>query len=153
MFIDSETDPHIHTHPSTCSLSETHSRVQLRPSDSASIHIRSATRIRTTLNTKQMQSGTKPTLKELDAKLEPLHQKWLKKFTCIYGPLPSKLPPLQAINHTIQLINPDAQYSSRPPRCSVALLPLLCEKTQCYIQAGWWKPTHGKNCSPYRGAR
>ena len=97
---------------------------------------------------KQMQSGTRPTLEELNAKLEPLCQKWLKEFACIYGPPPSKLPPLRAINHTIQLINPDAPYSLRPPQCSVALFPLLCEKTQCYIQAGLWKPTHGKNTVP-----
>ena len=97
---------------------------------------------------KQMQSGTKPTLKELNAKLEPLCQKWLKEFACICGPPPSKLPPLWAVNHTIQLINSDAQYSLRPPQCSVVVFPLLCEKTQCYIQAGWWKPTHGKNAVP-----
>ena len=54
MFINSETDPCIHTHPSMCSPSETHSRVQLRPSDSTSVRIRSAARIRTALNSINM---------------------------------------------------------------------------------------------------
>ena len=55
MFIDSETDPRIHTHPSAYSPSENDSHVRLRPSDfalsdSASVRVRSAARIRTTLN-------------------------------------------------------------------------------------------------------
>ena len=62
MFIDSETDPRIHTHPSACSPSENHSRVRLRPSDSAlsdsaSVRVRSAVRIRTALNNLQLHSN------------------------------------------------------------------------------------------------
>lgn len=49
-----------------------------------------------------------------------------------HGHPPLRPPPLRAVNHSI-LINPDVQYSSRPPRCSAALFPLLREKTQCYI--------------------
>ena len=85
---------------------------------------------------------------KFDKELEPLRQKWIKRFECIYGPPLQGLPPLQAINHTIQLINPDAQHMLRPPRCSAALFPLLREKTQHYVQAGWWEPAHGKNTLP-----
>ena len=30
----------------------------------------------------------------------------------------------------------------------MALFPLLREKTQRYVQAGWWEPAHGKNTLP-----
>jgi hypothetical protein len=66
----------------------------------------------------------------------------------MYGPPLPRLPPLRAINHTIPLINPDAQYSLRPPQCLAALFPQLHNKTQCHVQAGWWEPTHGKNTLP-----
>src|SRR5271170_3518325 len=65
-----------------------------------------------------------------------------------YTDHPPRLPPLRAVNHTIPLVNPDVPYSSRPPRCSAALFPLLREKTQHYVQAGWWEPAHGKNAAP-----
>jgi hypothetical protein len=29
-----------------------------------------------------------------------------------------------------------------------ALFPQLHDKTQCYVQAGWWEPAHGKNALP-----
>ena len=85
---------------------------------------------------------------KLDRELEPLRQKWIKKFACVFGPPPPELPPLRAVNHSIPLINPDAQYASRPPRCSAALFPQLREKTQRYVDAGWWKPAHGRNAVP-----
>ena len=85
---------------------------------------------------------------KLEAELAPLRKKWYKRFEPIFGPPPAKLPPLREVNHTIPLINPDAQYSSRPSRCSAALFPLLREKTERYVKAGWWKPAHGKNAAP-----
>ena len=55
------------------------------------------------------------------------------------------------------LINPDARYSVRPPQCSAVLFPLLREKMQRYINAGWWTLSHGRNailllCIPKAGA-
>jgi hypothetical protein len=96
----------------------------------------------------QIPSGVKPTFEELNAELEPFRQKWIKEFSSMYGPPPPRLLPLRAVNHTIPLINPDVQYSSRPPRCLVALFPQLREKTQQYVNAGWWEPAHGKNALP-----
>jgi len=55
-----------------------------------------------------LKSGKDPTFDELNAKFEPLHQKWIEKFKGIYGPPPSELPPLWAVNHTIPLIDPKA---------------------------------------------
>ena len=75
-------------------------------------------------------------------------QEWLKKFARTFGPPPPDLLPLHEVNHYIMLINPDTRYSVRPPRCSAALFPLLCEKTQRYINAGWWTLSHGRNAIP-----
>ena len=85
---------------------------------------------------------------ELNEGLESLRKKWIKKFKPTYGPPPPELPPLWAVNHSIPLINPDARYMQRQPRCPTALMPLLREKTQRYLQAGWWKLAHGRNAIP-----
>ena len=52
------------------------------------------------------------------------------------------------MNHTIQLIDPDKKYTTRPPKCSAALFPLLREKTQRYLAAGWWKLANRRNALP-----
>ena len=96
----------------------------------------------------KLESGKNPTFETLNNHLEPLRQKWIEKFRCIYGPPPSELPPLQAVNHSIPLIDADAQYSLRPPQCAAALFPLLCEKTECYTNAKWWEPAHRKGALP-----
>jgi hypothetical protein len=72
----------------------------------------------------------------------------MEKFAPLYGPPPPRLPPLRAVNHTIPLIDPNVQYLSRPPRCSAVLFPQLHEKTQHYVDAGWWEHAHGKNALP-----
>ena len=84
---------------------------------------------------------------KLNKKLEPLRQKWMKRFEPLFGPSPARLPPLWEVNHTIPLINPEAQYLTRTPRCSSALL-LLREKTEHYVKAGWWVSAHGRNTVP-----
>jgi len=66
----------------------------------------------------------------------------------MFEPPPTRLPPLHEVNHTIPLINLDAHYSTRTPRCSTALFPLLREKTDRYVKSGWWEPAHGQNAIP-----
>jgi len=85
---------------------------------------------------------------ELNDRLKPLRQKWTRKFASLFGPPPAKLPPLREVNHTIPLIDPGKQYANRTPKCGAALFPLLREKTQRYVNAGWWTPSHGKNAIP-----
>ena len=69
----------------------------------------------------------------------------MKRFEPLFGPSPARLPLLREVNHTIPLINPEARYSTRTLRCSSALFPLLREKTERDIKAGWWVPAHGRN--------
>ena len=85
---------------------------------------------------------------KLNKKLEPLQQKWMKWFKPLFGTSPARLPPLWEVNHTIPLINPEAQYLMQTPRCSSALFLLLQEKTECYIKAGWWVSAHSQNTVP-----
>lgn len=91
---------------------------------------------------------TGQTFDELEAEVAPLREKWIRIYSEMYGPPPPELPPLREVNHTIPLINPDVQYSSRPPKCAAALFPLLREKTERYLNAGWWERAHGKNAVP-----
>ena len=72
----------------------------------------------------------------------------MKWFEPLFRPSPARLPPLQEVNHTIPLINPEAQYSTQTPRCSSALFPLLREKMEHYVKAGWWVSAHGQNAVP-----
>ena len=88
------------------------------------------------------------THEEIDASLEPLRQKWKKKFAKLYGPPPPRLPPIREVNHTIQLIDLDKKYTTRPPKCSAAHFPLLREKMQRYLAVGWWKLANGRNALP-----
>ena len=97
---------------------------------------------------KPIPGATKLRYDKLNEELEPLRQKWIEEFSTMFGPPPAELPPLREVNHTIPLIDPNAQYSSRPPRCARSLFPLLREKTERYVKAGWWKPAHGKNAIP-----
>src|SRR5271170_7336986 len=85
---------------------------------------------------------------ELNDRLKPLRQKWTRKFASLFGPPPAKLPPLREVNHTITLIDPGKQYANRTPKCGAALFPLLRDKTQRYVNVGWWTPSHGKNAIP-----
>ena len=84
----------------------------------------------------------------MNDELEPLRQEWLKRFAKTFGPPPPELPPLREVNHHIPLIDPNARYTLRPPRCLAALFPMLREKTQRYTNAGWWKLAHGQNAIP-----
>ena len=74
-----------------------------------------------------------------------------EEFTKLYGPPPPRLPPIREVNPTIQLIDLNKKYVTRPPKCSAALFPLLREKMQCYLTvgwAGWWKLADKKNPIP-----
>ena len=92
-----------------------------------------------------MQPEVEEMYEPLNKKLEPLRQKWMKRFEPIFGPPPAKLPPLCEVNDTIPLIDPNARYSTHTPQCSASLFPLLREKAEHYVKAGWWKLAHGRN--------
>ena len=61
---------------------------------------------------------------------------------------PTCVAPLWEVNHTIPLINLEAQYLMWTPCCSSALFPLLWEKMEHYVKVGWWVSAHGWNAVP-----
>ena len=46
---------------------------------------------------------------------------------------------MREINHRIQLVDDKARYHYHLPRCPDALKPLLMEKIERYVRAGWWE--------------
>jgi len=58
------------------------------------------------------------------------------------------LPPFQAINHTIPLIDEEKTYPWRPSRCPDAFRAQWAEKRNAYIKSGRWKVTSAGNTVP-----
>lgn len=58
------------------------------------------------------------------------------------------LPPLQAVNHSIPLIDEKRIYSCRPSKCPEALKLLWIDKKRAYLANGWWRIASGTNASP-----
>ncbi|KAG8942401.1 hypothetical protein FRC04_003767 [Tulasnella sp. 424] len=58
------------------------------------------------------------------------------------------LPPLQAVNHKIPLIDESKVYPWRPSRCPDTLKPLWRQKKDEYIKSGRWRVATGTNASP-----
>lgn len=58
------------------------------------------------------------------------------------------LPPLRAINHEINLVDPSRIYPWRPSRCPEAMRAQWIEKHDAYIRNGRWKVTSNGNTVP-----
>ena len=58
------------------------------------------------------------------------------------------LPPFQAINHSIPLIDESKIYPWRPSHCPEALRPLWIEKKNTYLKSGRWEMTAAWNTCP-----
>jgi hypothetical protein len=58
------------------------------------------------------------------------------------------LPPFQAINHEIPLIDVNKIYPWRPSRCPEAFRPQWIEKKKAYLKSGCWKITSARNTVP-----
>jgi len=62
--------------------------------------------------------------------------------------LDTPLPPLQAINHTIPLIDNTKIYPWCPSKCPAPLCPLWQAKWQAYLDTGCWRIASGINAMP-----
>lgn len=58
------------------------------------------------------------------------------------------LPPFQAINHSILLIDETKIYPWHPSHCPEVLRPLWVEKKSTYLKSGWWEMTTARNTCP-----
>jgi len=59
-----------------------------------------------------------------------------------------QLPPFQAINHAIPLIDESRNYQWRPSRCSEIFQKQWVEKRDAYLKSGHWKVLMAQNTVP-----
>ena len=78
-----------------------------------------------------------PCLSEDD--IPHLRTRWLNEISDITGPIPLELPPFCEINHNIPLIDSTLPIKHRYSKCPDSLRPLLMEKIEHYVTAGWWE--------------
>jgi hypothetical protein len=70
-----------------------------------------------------------------------LRQQCIEKIKDLLKPKETTLPPLQEINHEIQLINPNLRICHRAPKCPEPLCDELKTKVNWYIDVGVWVRT------------
>ncbi|KAJ7716251.1 hypothetical protein DFH07DRAFT_973947 [Mycena maculata] len=83
-----------------------------------------------------------------DPRVHEYRAQWYQSCADLMGPIPLKLPPFREINHEIHLVDEAATYNYHMPRCPEALRPLLHEKIQRYISAGWWEMSPASQAAP-----
>ncbi|PBK60275.1 hypothetical protein ARMSODRAFT_1026670 [Armillaria solidipes] len=64
-----------------------------------------------------------------------LRQHWYDDYEELLQGVPSKMPPWQAVNHEIPLVEDDKRYHYHLPRCSNALRSEFDEKVSRYTNA------------------
>ena len=83
-----------------------------------------------------------------DEDIPQLRERWLKEISDITGPIPMELPPFREVNHRIPLIDPSKPIKHRYSKCPDSLRPLLMEKIDHYLRAGWWEEKNVPQASP-----
>jgi hypothetical protein len=83
-----------------------------------------------------------------DEGIPQLRERWLKEISDITGLIPLELPPFSEVNHRIPLIDPNKPIKHRYSKCPDLLHPLLMEKIDHYLAAGWWEEKNVPQASP-----
>ena len=83
-----------------------------------------------------------------EAHIADLRQGWYDKFQDILQGVPEGLPPLRAVNHEINLIDPNKKYTYYLPRCPATVRKEFQEKLNRYVNAKWWVPATGTQAPP-----
>ncbi|KAF8143280.1 hypothetical protein K438DRAFT_1993994 [Mycena galopus ATCC 62051] len=81
-------------------------------------------------------------------RIHELRSRWVEACADLMGLIPLELPPLQEINHEINLVDELAKYNFPLPHCPEALCPELRAKIHHYTQAGWWEMTPVPQAAP-----
>ncbi|KAJ7245191.1 hypothetical protein B0H12DRAFT_1000457, partial [Mycena haematopus] len=81
-------------------------------------------------------------------RVHELRARWYDQCADLMGPIPLELPPFREVNHEIKLIDENAKDNHHMPRCPEALRPLLREKIQRYVSAGWWEMRPASQATP-----
>ncbi len=83
-----------------------------------------------------------------DEENQCLRQRWYDEFQEILQGTKEELPPLREVNHEINLIDSNRQYTYHLPRCPVALREEFHAKINRYVNAGWWEPKTATQAVP-----
>ena len=72
----------------------------------------------------------------------------MNKIIDLVSGVPLKVPPLQEINHEINLIDPHKRIKYHLPKCPDALKEELADKISRYTGAGWWVSSTARQAVP-----
>jgi FtsZ-binding cell division protein ZapB len=99
---------------------------------------------RTRTDTKGKRRASEHTEEEL----ANLRQGWHDRYQEILQGVPEELPPLRAVNHEINLIDPNKKYNYHLPRCPASVQEEFQAKLNRYINTEWWVPATGLQAAP-----
>ena len=75
-----------------------------------------------------------------DDDIPQLHRSWDNNITDLVSGIPLKLPPIQEVNHEINLIDPEKCICYHLPKCPEHFCEELSQKIERYTTAQWWIP-------------
>ena len=73
---------------------------------------------------------------------------WDNNITDLVSGIPLKLPPIQEVNHKINLIDPEKRIHYRLPKCPEHFREELSQKIERYTTAQWWIPAVAHQAVP-----
>ena len=76
-----------------------------------------------------------------DNDIPQLHRSSDNNITDLVSGIPLKLPPIQEVNHEINLIDPEKHIHYRLLKCPEHFHEELSQKIERYTTAQWWIPT------------
>ena len=83
-----------------------------------------------------------------DDDIPQLCRSWGDNITDLVSGIPLKLPPIQEVNHKINLIDPEKQIHYRLPKCPEHFHEELSQKIERYTTAQWWIPAVAHQAVP-----
>jgi hypothetical protein len=69
-----------------------------------------------------------------------LHEEWMTKITDLVSGIPLELPPLNEVDHEINLVDPTKCIRYQLPKCPEHFRKDLSVKIERYTTAKWWVP-------------
>ena len=73
-----------------------------------------------------------------DDDIPQLHRSWDNNITDLVSGIPLKLPPIQEVNHEINLIDPEKRIHYHLLKCPEHFHEELSQKIERYTTAQWW---------------
>ena len=83
-----------------------------------------------------------------DNDIPQLLRSWGNNITDLVSGIPLKLPPIQEVNHEINLIDPEKRIHYRLPKCPEHFREELSQKIKRYTTAQWWIPAVAHQAVP-----